>query len=76
MYLETEPTQYFIDKEVNRLTESIRKRESDIEETFSKPEYSKFTKPALTKLKKAREKEFSLTKLRTQLKTLKYLSKS
>lgn len=75
LYLETKPTFEFITKEVKRLEESIRKRESDMEQTFSKPEYEKLTKPALTKLKKAREKELCLSKFREQLKTLKYLSK-
>jgi hypothetical protein len=68
-YLQTNPSEEFVKREAERLENYI----SSKMELFKAPDAETTPKPVITKLKKAHEDFYELSKYRLQLKTLRFL---
>lgn len=68
-YLETNPTKDFIEKDTTRLETVISAKMLE----FPVDDYHKLAKKEVDKLRKEHESKYGIGKLRTQLKTLRYL---
>lgn len=70
-YLFTKPTETFVVNEVGRLEKIITAKMSE----FKPEKYEELPRKAVTKLRKDHEKKYDIPKLRTQIRTLRFLLK-